>query len=60
MLAANAEGSSISFVQLGTIGGDQLTIGEYVSISIEDMKTAHESWFPEFMEGKPEELQAAE
>jgi len=59
MFAANAEGSGVFFVRLGTVGGDRLTIGEYVSQSVEDMKTTHEAWFPDYMEGD-RGLQAAE
>ena len=60
MLAANAEGSGIFFSRLGTVDGEYLTIGEYVSLSLEDMLKTHESWFPDFMEGKQKTAQAAE
>ena len=53
MFAANAEGSGVFFARLGTVGGDQLTIGEYLSVSVDEMKKRHEAWFPDYMEGKP-------
>ncbi len=49
MFAANAEGSGVSFTRLGTIGGDTLTIGPHVSISVSELRQAHEAWFPTFM-----------
>jgi len=53
MFAANAEGSGVFFAQLGTIGGAQLLIGDYISLSVEEMRKCHEAWFPQYMEGKP-------
>ncbi len=53
MFAANAEGSGVFFSRLGTVGGDTLTIGKFVSLSVAEMKMLNEAWFPEFMEGKP-------
>jgi len=53
MFAANAEGSGVFFSRLGTVEGSQLVIGNYVSLSVEEMKTCHEAWFPAFMEGEP-------
>ncbi|MEM9330671.1 MAG: phosphoribosylformylglycinamidine synthase subunit PurL [Pseudomonadota bacterium] len=51
MFAANAEGSGVYFQRLGTSGGERLTIGKSVSLSVTEMKTVHEAWFPAFMEG---------
>jgi len=53
MFAANAEGSGVFFSRLGAVGGDRLTIGKYVSLSVEEMHDCHEAWFPAYMEGKP-------
>ena len=35
---------------IGTTGGSELKLGSARAISIKDLKTAHESWFPAFME----------
>jgi phosphoribosylformylglycinamidine synthase len=34
---------------IGTTGGQSLKLGESRAISVADLKTAHESWFPAFM-----------
>jgi phosphoribosylformylglycinamidine synthase len=34
---------------IGTTGGAELKLGEARAISLEELKTAHESWFPRFM-----------
>ncbi|MEX3009415.1 phosphoribosylformylglycinamidine synthase subunit PurL [Hoeflea sp. TYP-13] len=47
----NAEGAGVSFRRLGTVGGDRLTIDELLSISVEELRTAYESWFPDYMDG---------
>lgn len=49
MFAANCEGSGVSFAKIGTVGGDRLIINDLIDISVEDMTTTHESWFPAFM-----------
>ena len=59
MFAANAEGSGVFFSRLGTVGGDRLTIGKRVSLSVTEMKSAHEAWFPDYMNGT-EVAEAAE
>jgi len=53
MFAANAEDSGVFFSRLGTVGSDSLKIDETVSLSVAEMQTAHEAWFPAYMEGKP-------
>ncbi len=53
MFAANSEDSGVFFSRLGTVGGDRLTIGDFVSLSVSEMKSVHESWLPTYMEGKP-------
>jgi phosphoribosylformylglycinamidine (FGAM) synthase-like enzyme len=47
----NAEGAGVPFRRLGTVTGDRLTIGGLLSISLEELRTAHESWFPDYMDG---------
>ncbi|MEM9278267.1 MAG: phosphoribosylformylglycinamidine synthase subunit PurL [Pseudomonadota bacterium] len=59
MFAANAEGSGVYFTRLGTVAGNDLTIGKSVSLSVEEMTQVHEAWFPSYMEGK-EMAEAAE
>ncbi|MGI9352139.1 MAG: phosphoribosylformylglycinamidine synthase subunit PurL [Rhizobiaceae bacterium] len=59
MFAANAEGSGVYFSCLGTVGGERLTIGKSVSLSVSEMTNVHEAWFPSYMEGEPV-AQAAE
>ena len=48
-LSVNAEGAGVPFRVLGQAGGNALTIGSILSISVDEMKKAHESWFPDFM-----------
>jgi phosphoribosylformylglycinamidine synthase len=59
MFAANSEGSGVSFERIGTVGGNKLVINDLVDISVEELKTAHESWFPNFM-GQQQFAEAAE
>lgn len=53
MFAANAEDSGVFFQRLGTVSSEHLTIRKSVSLSVQEMKTVHEAWFPTYMEGKP-------
>ena len=55
----NAEGAGVPFRVLGSVGGDQLTIASLLSISVEELRIAHESWFPDFMENGGSRSQAA-
>ncbi|MGV0818812.1 phosphoribosylformylglycinamidine synthase subunit PurL [Martelella sp. AMO21009] len=48
-VCASAEGSAIAFRRLGTVKGDALVIDELVSLPVEELRTAHEMWFPRFM-----------
>lgn len=41
---------SISVMILGATGGKELKLGESRAISIEDLRAAHESWLPDFMD----------
>jgi phosphoribosylformylglycinamidine (FGAM) synthase-like enzyme len=58
-LTVNAEGAGIPFRKLGAAGGAALTVKAVMSISVENMVEAHESWFPDFMSGRLEEKAAA-
>ena len=51
MFAANAEAAGVSFQQLGEFGGDTLTIDGKITISVDEMRAAHENWLPEYMAG---------
>ena len=37
---------------IGTTGGAELKLGGSRAISVAELKSAHESWFPRFMDGK--------
>jgi phosphoribosylformylglycinamidine synthase len=54
----NAESAGIPFRRLGTIGGDALVIDGLLTLPVEQLREAHESWFPAFMDGSA--LAAAE
>jgi len=60
MFAANAEGAGVSCIRLGTVAGTELKIGDKISISIEQLRQTHESWFPDYMEGGAAAAEAAE
>ena len=51
-LTINAEGAGVPFRILGKAGGSALTAGSILSISLDEMKQAHESWFPDYMAGE--------
>ena len=51
MFAANAEAAGVSFKRIGEFGGDTLTIDDLISISVDDMRQAHENWLPQYMAG---------
>lgn len=51
MFAANAEAAGVSFHQLGEFGGNTLTIGDIITISVDEMRAAHENWLPDYMAG---------
>jgi phosphoribosylformylglycinamidine synthase II len=45
-----AQAAGVFAPWIGTTGGDALKLGASRAISVEDLRTAHESWFPAFME----------
>jgi phosphoribosylformylglycinamidine synthase len=47
LAAANSAG--VPAIMIGTTGGPQLTVGDSNSISLSELRHAHESWFPEYM-----------
>jgi phosphoribosylformylglycinamidine synthase subunit PurL len=49
-LQTKAEASGLFARQIGTTGGNELKLGESRAISVEDMRAAHEGWFPTFMQ----------
>ncbi len=58
-IALNAESAGLRFRRLGWVGGNTLTVGPLVSISVLQLQQAHESWFPEYMSGKRDDQDAA-
>ena len=48
----NAEGAGVPFRKLGTVGGQRLVIESVLDVAVTDLASAHEAWFPEFMDGK--------
>ncbi|MGV8936797.1 MAG: phosphoribosylformylglycinamidine synthase subunit PurL [Allorhizobium sp.] len=49
-ICANAEGSGIPFRRLGKVGGSVLDIEGILSLPVEQLRSTHESWFPDFMD----------
>ncbi len=50
LFGANAEGSGVSCFQIGEVTGNNLIIGDLVSIPVEQLQSTHESWFPDYMD----------
>ena len=44
--------AGISLVRLGTVGGGDLTVKDILSISVANLRKAHENWFPRYMDGR--------
>ena len=51
LLLADARAAGVEAVRLGTVQGSALIVGGVLSISLDELKLAHEGWFPAFMEG---------
>jgi len=49
-IAARAEKAGVPVQRIGITGGAELKLGDAHAIPIADLKTAHEGWFPRFME----------
>ena len=58
-IALNAESAGLRFRRLGWVGGNTLTVGPLISISVSQLQHAHESWFPEYMSGTHDDQDAA-
>ncbi|PTM90197.1 phosphoribosylformylglycinamidine synthase subunit PurL [Mycoplana dimorpha] len=59
-VCASAEGAAVPFRRLGTVGGTGLVVDDLLALSIEQLRGAHESWFPAFMDGSSNAAAAAE
>ena len=46
---ADAQKAGVAIAELGKTGGSELTLDGTVLISMEELKTAHESWLPDYM-----------
>ena len=46
-----ARGKGVVVQHIGTTGGSELKLGEARAISVDDLRAAHESWFPHYMDG---------
>ena len=49
LILAEAEKADVPAQIIGRTGGDQLTVSDTLSISVSELKTAHEDWMPKFM-----------
>ena len=49
-LIARADDLGVSLARIGTTGGAQLKLGIARAISVQELKSAYEGWFPRFME----------
>jgi len=49
-LIENARKAGVSLIAIGVTGGRELKLGEARAISVEELKEAHEGWFPRFMQ----------
>ncbi|WP_176084091.1 phosphoribosylformylglycinamidine synthase subunit PurL [Martelella sp. HB161492] len=58
-ICASAEGVGVPFRRLGTAGGTRLEIDDLISLEIDALRTAHESWFPHFMDDAPQKAEPA-
>ena len=45
----DAEDRDIAAVRIGTVGGDAVRLGDSPAVAIENLRTAHEGWFPAYM-----------
>lgn len=49
-VAASAEGAGVPFRRLGTMAGNSLRIEGLMAVALSALRSAHESWFPAFMD----------
>lgn len=50
-IIADAAAADVPVLVLGETGGAQLTLPSAHTISVDELKTAHESWLPDYMSG---------
>lgn len=48
---ARAKTAGVSLPAIGKTGGDAVKLGDAKAVSIAQLRSAHEAWFPEFMQG---------
>ncbi|HOV03838.1 MAG TPA: AIR synthase-related protein, partial [Kaistiaceae bacterium] len=48
-LLADAAAAGVAAERIGTVAGDRLIVEGHLSISVGDLKRAHEDWFPTYM-----------
>jgi len=46
-----AEAAGVAMPWIGTTGGDQLKLGDVISLSVAKLSAAYENWFPAYMAG---------
>ncbi|PTW61731.1 phosphoribosylformylglycinamidine synthase subunit II [Breoghania corrubedonensis] len=51
-LGGKASEAGIRFARLGAVGGDDLTVKDILSISVANLRKAHENWFPRYMDDR--------
>jgi phosphoribosylformylglycinamidine synthase len=51
-IIAAAQNAHIHVTRIGATGGKQLTVAGDKPILVEELRTAHEAWFPAYMSGK--------
>ena len=47
-----AQHAGVAAIDIGTVGGDKITLGSTIDLSINELKSAHEGWMPTFMGDK--------
>ncbi len=52
-ILSNASAKGIAAMRIGTTGGDRLTLPGGETISVVDLRAAHEGWFPAYMASQP-------
>ncbi|MEI2299799.1 phosphoribosylformylglycinamidine synthase subunit PurL [Ensifer sp. MJa1] len=50
-VAARATAAGVALPVIGKTGGDAVKLGDAKAVSVADLRSAHEGWFPEFMQG---------
>ena len=50
-LCAEAEKAGAGAARIGTVGGDAITVGGAAAIGLDSLRTAHERWLPDYMDG---------